>query len=255
MSVQAAYATLIGRSGLSLERYHVYAGLKRSGYIVRRASTWYEDEVVELPRTGTIAMVANQPGQRHGLLGIFRRVLNALFASRNAYSQSSGPLVAPGFYRDYNRIYQALSIIPFHQLEDSLRSTSPTPKLPFRIAFEVYKPSTPFKKSSPPNPDFRIAVANARTTQVPTLQELSTLLDSLPGDPPLPDKKMEFKLKHGYRNVVLAVVDTGVVSYIRFSDSIFGNEKLYLQKKQGGRKGGHRKGQAKSNAHSATKAG
>ena len=39
-SLQSAYAVLIGKMGLTLERYTVYAGLRRSGYIVRRGPAW-----------------------------------------------------------------------------------------------------------------------------------------------------------------------------------------------------------------------
>ena len=39
-SLQSAYAVLIGKMGLTLERYTVYTGLRRSGYIVHRGSAW-----------------------------------------------------------------------------------------------------------------------------------------------------------------------------------------------------------------------
>lgn len=36
------------------------------------------------------------------------------------------------------------------------------------------------------------------------------------------------RLRHGYRNVVLAVVDQGVTSFLRVADCAFGKEKLYV---------------------------
>lgn len=103
--------------------------------------------------------------------------------------------------------------------------------MPFRVVFHVYKPSTAFKKSAPPKPDFRIAVINTReTTSIPTLAQLGALLESTPLDPPQGEKMermLYMRLRHGYRNVVLAVVDQGVVSYLRVADSAFGKEKLY----------------------------
>ena len=39
MSLQGAYASFIGKSGLTLERYQVFAGLRRLGYTVVRAPT------------------------------------------------------------------------------------------------------------------------------------------------------------------------------------------------------------------------
>ena len=54
------------------------------------------------------------------------------------------------------------------------------------------------------------------------------------------DKRLYPKLKHGYRNVILAVVDQGVVSYIQLSDAGFGKEKIYEPALRGG--GGKRGG-------------
>ncbi|KAG6868081.1 hypothetical protein C0993_007758 [Termitomyces sp. T159_Od127] len=58
---------------------------------------------------------------------------------------------------------------------------------PYQIFYNLYKPSTSFKRSAPPVPDFQIVVINARTTPMPTLQELTDLFDVLPElPPPLP---------------------------------------------------------------------
>lgn len=244
MSLQAAYAILMGRSGLTLEKYQVFAGLKRTGYTVQRAATWHENATVQVPKT---ALTTTKPLQRgYGLFEIFRQVLSAIFSPPSVGSLSSGPLVAPGLYGNYAYMYRSLSLIPFHQPEDPFQPENTKPKPPFRVTYDVYKPTTSFKKSMPPKPDFRIAVLDARTTQVPTLQEISALLDSLDEDPPSPDKRMEIQLKYGYRNVLLAVVDTGIVSYLRLSDSVFGRQKVYEQKKHGGRKGGPRRSPAKA---------
>jgi len=106
--------------------------------------------------------------------------------------------------------------------------------VPFRVIFHVYKPSTPIKKSAWPAPDFRIAVVNTREqTSIPTLAQLGALLESTPLDPPRGEKMdrlMYMRLRHGYRNVVLAVVDQGVTSFLRVSDAAFGKEKLYENK-------------------------
>ena len=37
-------------------------------------------------------------------------------------------------------------------------------------------------------------------------------------------RMMYMRLRHGYRNVVMAVVDQGVVSYLRIADSAFGKK-------------------------------
>jgi tRNA-splicing endonuclease subunit Sen54 len=40
-------------------------------------------------------------------------------------------------------------------------------------------------------------------------------------------RQMYMRLRHGYRNVILAVVDQGVTSFLRVADVAFGKERLY----------------------------
>ena len=115
----------------------------------------------------------------------------------------------------------------------------------------MWKPRPDFKKSSPGPPDFRIAVLNARESEFPVLEQLDGLLQSVPYEPPPKgiEKQTYQKLKHGYRNVILAVVDQGVVSYIRLADAGFGRERLYeRQSRGGGKRGGARGGRGRGRA-------
>jgi len=54
------------------------------------------------------------------------------------------------------------------------------------------------------------------------------------------EKQVYQRLRHGYRNVILAVVDQGVVSYLRVADAGFGQERIYERfgKGGGGKRGG-----------------
>jgi tRNA-splicing endonuclease subunit Sen54 len=131
-------------------------------------------------------------------------------------------------------VYRKLAIIPWYDPVTAPERHPFDTAPPFRVVFHVYKPSTPFKKSAPPLPDFRIAVVSTRDqTTMPTMTQLGALLESTPLDPPRGEKMermMYMRLRHGYRNVVMAVVDQGVVSYLRIADSAFGKEKLYENK-------------------------
>ena len=252
MSLQGAYAILIGdedaRAGaLTLERYSVYSGLKRMGYTVLRASSW--DSQGPPMRSDSFPPIAPQRTWQAGLLSS-THWWKSLFANTtqdyNA-QQQLGPLVAPNLYRSYAEIYRRLAIIDHYDpacctlpVEPSLPLTDPC----FRITYDVWKPgSQTYKKSAPGPPDFRIAVINARETAVPTLEQLSSLFESAPYHPPPENAQLYQKLKHGYKNTILAVVDQGVVSYLRVADAAFGREKLYERKsrlpagKRGGRGG------------------
>jgi tRNA-splicing endonuclease subunit Sen54 len=54
------------------------------------------------------------------------------------------------------------------------------------------------------------------------------------------DRMLYMRLRHGYKNVVLAVVDQGVVSFLRVADAGFSREKIYKDKGvlRGGKRGG-----------------
>ncbi|ERF74370.1 hypothetical protein EPUS_02057 [Endocarpon pusillum Z07020] len=189
----------------------------------------------------------------------------------NSYP-SFGPLVAPGLYRSYIDIYRALALIPFHNPTSkpqpahtapattsspetpSIQPQPPNPSMtsttpPFRISYHVYKPTTPYRKTSPPAPDFRLAVIDAHAhATIPNLTELGTLLEEMPLHDPRKDEKLkkgrpEMRLKAGTRSVVLAVVDNGVVSFLRLAEMGSGREKIYEGKV--GRGGGKRSGRGR----------
>ncbi|KAL4762510.1 tRNA-splicing endonuclease subunit sen54 N-term-domain-containing protein [Aspergillus foveolatus] len=230
MSLQAAYACLMGRGGLTMERFSVFTGLRRLGYAVIRAPGWSESE----QKKGAQSVTKSETQQGPGLAGIFPRFLQWL--RDTAPTTALGPVAGLGFHHNYDSIFRRLSIIPYYD-PVTLASSSPSPELPYAVVWHVYKPSTNFRKSAPPSPDFKIAVINARTTTtIPTLSQIGNLLESTPLDPPHPDKQLYVRLKNGYRNVVLAVVDQGVVSYLRIADAAFGKEKIYAQRLSGGNK-------------------
>ena len=95
-SLQSAYAILVGNLGLTLERYTVYSGLKRSGYVVNRAPTWY-------PRDWNTGEVF--PEQRSQVKsGSGFTWLYDLLRLRGAREPSPlGPLIGTGFYRNYSK--------------------------------------------------------------------------------------------------------------------------------------------------------
>ncbi len=253
LSLQAAYAHLMGCQGLTLERYTVYTSLKRIGYIVQRGPAWYEEDYDQ-------DFVKPRQRERDPPLGLFARFYKSLFDSQPLNSPFQGPLITPGLYRNYNDIYRFLNIIPSHDPtqptdRESLRSsasmghpTAPThPRI--RPAFYAWKPNntSDFRKSAPPPPDFRIAVINAREDNFPVLEQLDDLLQSVPYYPPPTGSEGQTyrRLKHGWRNVILGVVDQGVVSYMKISDAGFGKEKVYESRVRGGGKGGWGRGRGR----------
>ena len=92
LGLQSAYAMLLGREGLTLERFQVYAGLKRSGYIVMRAPGW---DGWAWAQGATSEGVDSDP---QGYLSWLRSLIVGMTAGR------SRPMVAVGLYRSYGRL-------------------------------------------------------------------------------------------------------------------------------------------------------
>ncbi|KAI1480737.1 tRNA-splicing endonuclease subunit sen54 N-term-domain-containing protein [Daldinia eschscholtzii] len=253
LSFQAAYALLIGKDGergkVSLEKYQVYANLRRTGYKIMRATS-----ITLPPDVSTRSSSSPSPLQT-----LWQWLFSLSLSQTNP--PSYGPLVKPGLYRSYNPIFAQLSLLPRHVPTPNLHASTPSPEEPFRIHFHVWKSSTTFSKTKPPPPDFRIAVADARESSVPTLEQLTALLERCtPWDPPeIKDGPgagagaMYRRLKHAWRNAVVAVVDRGLISYVRFGEMAFGEERLYervgggrgAKGKRGGRGAGRGRGRGR----------
>jgi len=154
--------------------------------------------------------------------------------------------------------------MPLHRGTTYVESSSP-----FEIFFNLYKPSTPFRKTAPGPPDFSVVVVNARTTLMPSLFELTALFDILPELPlpqprqrrphigtvtsnvpvvvrPVPAPVNEWSLlrrlfpwafrpdpkatrkpnpfaalKACKKNIIIAAVDAGSISFFRFGQGAF----------------------------------
>lgn len=83
---------------------------------------------------------------------------------------------------------------------------------------------------------------------MPTESELEALLRQTPFHPPAATETNVYsKAKKGVRNVILAVVDQGLISFVNFSDAAFGANALWQRTRsfdprgRGGHKGKQRR--------------
>jgi tRNA-splicing endonuclease subunit Sen54 len=146
-----------------------------------------------------------------------------------------------------------VSIIPFHSPPDTPSLINPyadgtTPVA--TVTYHAYRPTSSYRKTNPGPPDFYISVIDARTQALPTAGELEVLLRQTPYMPTEGGAgKMYPNLRNGYRSVILAVVDQGVVSLLRVADAAFGCYPLWKrpppkagQRRHGNNKGGKKGG-------------
>lgn len=244
LSLQAAYSLLVGEEGergkVTLRNLQVFSNLNRPGFHVLRA-----------PPPDLVPPTAlAQPIQP-----LWQRLSSLLFYAREINYPEYGPMVTPGLYRSYASVYNRLAIIPRHKPSDHPPAHPSTiVHSPFRIQYHIWKPGMPgWSKTKPPTPpEHYLAIVDANDTSVPTGQEISSLLDTMPYAPP-PSKSergghtIHQRLKHGHRNVLVAVVDHGVVNYMRFAEGAFAEEPLYPQfdtkrDPRGGKGGGAKRG-------------
>ncbi|RYO88743.1 hypothetical protein DL766_003170 [Monosporascus sp. MC13-8B] len=251
LSLHGAYSLFIGNDGergkISLEKYQVYANLQRTGYTVLRATS---TSLSQSPSSTPTNQSSSPKALWQWLISLVTPNSPETPTSTPRNHPAYGPLVKPGLYRSYKSVFAELSLIPRHEPRPETRSYG-TPQEPFKIHFHVWKSTPGFTKSRPPPPDFRIAVVDARGSSVPTLQQLTALLESTPWDPPPQDNngldpakppnanigQMYRRLKHGWRNAIVAVVDRGLISYLRFGEMAFSQERLF-ERFDGGARGG-----------------
>lgn len=258
LSLQAAYALLVGNEGergkTPLRNLQVFSNLNRAGFHVLRVPP-----LDCIPRArGTVAVAVASSTQN-----IWQRLMTLLYPDHPIAHPPYGPLVQPGFYRSYAAVYRQLAIIPRHKpTPHAPTHPSTTAHSPFRIQYHLWKPATPnWSVTNPPSaPDYPLAIVDAHETDVPTGDEIAALLDSAPYAPPPPTSRghpVHQRLKHGHRHVLIAVVDHGLVNFMRFAEGAFGEEPIFRNfdaatrpkgGKRGGRgshgKGGGRGGQA-----------
>lgn len=248
LSLEAAYSLLIGNEGergkVTLQQFQVYSNLKRSGYKVLRSPP------SPPPPTHTQTTQVS--------VSLWKWLFSLIGSGQEPQRPPYGPLVRPGLYRSYKSIYKQLELIPPHKPTELPSSTWPVEE-PFRIHFHVWKSGTPFPKARPPPPEYYVSVVDAQESSVPTLEQVAALLDSAPWSPPKAEwtgpGRMYPRLKHGYRNVIVAVVDHGIINYLRVAEAAFGEESLvprfdFKSGPRGGKKGGRRGGRGKGGGRS-----
>ncbi|KAI5991159.1 tRNA-splicing endonuclease subunit sen54 N-term-domain-containing protein [Pisolithus albus] len=200
MTVQQAYAEMIGREDMSLERYQVYAYLRRLGFVLMRAKP--PTSALPVVPSGSPCLPAAWASNIWQTIVksfsyLFLKVLNVVGWAfhpnpwrplRYRGIKSNGDMfkalriIRCGSSAALCRYRGAAPISPTH-------STVASSASPYSVFFHVYKPSTPFRKTAPPPPDFYLVIINARTTATPSLHELTTLFEGLPEMPLPPPRK------------------------------------------------------------------
>ncbi|CAE6404899.1 unnamed protein product [Rhizoctonia solani] len=197
MSVQQAFTEMIGLDGLGIQHYLVYAYLKRLGYTVDRASAPANTPLYPLPPPNNVNARPFLQKLRSSLYSVLR--LLALPIKRIQFTLSSllfthhGTSIG-GMLGLMPRSFTSASIFKSLRTMVSGHDTPlcryvPHQDTTFKVFWNVWKPSTPWRKLDVPKPDFEIAVVDARKTPVPDIYQLTEMFASVEPRPPPPPRK------------------------------------------------------------------
>lgn len=122
----------------------------------------------------------------------YSECLQATFSGPHARRLCSLPYISlvHRSARMFNRLriipFDASSISPSAKLPDSSAPTPSSSSSDLQIHYHIWKPSTTYKKTSPPPPDFYVSVVDGRTTSVPAMADLMRVLEETPAleEPP-----------------------------------------------------------------------
>ena len=193
MSVQQAFAEMIGKEGLTLEKYQVrfsyrfrtlrpgltilevYAYLRRLGYVVTRTKPPSSAYPVAAPFNMPIVPRISIWARCFAVLLAPIRKLSTMLRSRDWWRPV---YLGRWFHHNLNNrelsvcspfyfwaqdvlctasLFRALRFLPSGN-NAPLRIMRVEKESPYQIFYNLYKPSTPFKKTSPPAPDFSLVV-------------------------------------------------------------------------------------------------
>ncbi|KAJ3777072.1 tRNA-splicing endonuclease subunit sen54 N-term-domain-containing protein [Lentinula raphanica] len=189
MTVQQAYTEMIGKEDLTMDRYQVYAYLKRLGYAVTRTkppSIFYPTAAPYPPSSTASFSPLSIVGRISALFSSWISKISFLFL-RNTFNWWRPLQFSNWFKKDKNYafIFRSLRFIPSgNKVPIYIPPETKLPLSPYEPFFNLYKPPTPFRKSAPPPPDYQMVVVNARTTPMPSLRELTAIYDNAPELPP-----------------------------------------------------------------------
>lgn len=229
ITLQGSYAVCAGQMGEDgIDKLHTYSHLKRAGYLVQRADTF------EIPRERQTGSFASASAPRLSFSWIYRfNIHNIPFLFNRPHQ------LIYGVYNSRDQIYRDLQLVTAYkhggECMSSSSSSSPAEPSPFQVTFHVWKPrATDFKKTNPGPPDFKIVVVNTERQSMPSLEQTEQLFEDAvrrhaDGDV-LDERHIMQKLKFGKREIILAMLDYGVINFVTLADVSFASNPLYADK-------------------------
>lgn len=198
LSLQYLYSHI---NSFEIQKYQVFAYLKRLGYLVR-----------------DYTQVIQQEQEETWLDHLYTRLIG-ISAGFQCQKTNLGINIKTTHYQTFTEIFEKLNFIPSATTYSS--SKRPT-KSSYDVHFNVWKPRNAFSKKNLPKPDFHICITN----EFPKLDDIHHLFNKInydiePLNFDLNPKAKDSKLRHGTgRSVIVAVINNGV-NFVNLSEVDF----------------------------------
>ncbi|KDN52834.1 hypothetical protein K437DRAFT_242961 [Tilletiaria anomala UBC 951] len=212
LSLQHAFAIMLGPKSCTREEYQVYAYLRRLGYVVQRVGIIDDLRRSAAARSGPVVQVSDEHAPSlwgtwgrtlptsiliaiSACLDIIRKAMPKLARSlakqlgtlncirkHSASSKISeaGLQLGLGRPRVYGDVFSELQFIPEYSASKpkGLQEDKNGRGKGLQPCFYAWRPATMFKRTDPPPPEFRIAVCAAKDVNLPSLVQFSDLFSS-----------------------------------------------------------------------------
>ncbi|GMM33023.1 tRNA splicing endonuclease subunit [Saccharomycopsis crataegensis] len=208
MNLQMCYSAFL-KSSEDYDMFYVYSYLKRYGYVVRRATE-------DIKRPPTVNNKKRGPGLSTTFWNImFKKPL--LTVGSIFYKLLGAPLLAV-----LPKLRVLLSRYSWSTLYESLYATSYGTVLDyenfkavdtskFKIVYNLWKPNNHQKANTPP--DFQVIIVNTNLTSLPTVDEIKSI----------------FKKCYDHDRILIAILDNGMLNFIKPTSSNVGGKNAYLE--------------------------
>ncbi|WFD32408.1 tRNA-splicing endonuclease subunit sen54 [Malassezia sp. CBS 17886] len=190
MSVEQAYAQVLGHDACTPARYQIYAYLKRLGYIVQRAHVTDRMRAAQgaavsaaapRPRAPTTRLLAARllsmvAALLWRLWAPIRWMLRIVHRRLGARAPPRGLLgVSPT--DSYDDVFRALQIV---HSDHGAAARPPQAHASLEPFFYAWRPATHFKRTHPPPPEFRICVLETDKTPMLGARDFEELFSHVP---------------------------------------------------------------------------
>ncbi|CEP61894.1 tRNA splicing endonuclease subunit SEN54 LALA0_S04e03092g [Lachancea lanzarotensis] len=249
LSIQDLY--LLFKTAQETDEFAVFAHLKRLGFIVISSQLTPKSESADIPHTDV------KKGFRQGLSTLTKAIFT--FFPVPTYHPLQYHLTR---YTTSSQIYEALkNLVPYYAAPKTMHDLEKDKYVTkfegddHEFTFDVWKPRGTFKKKVPGPPDFQLLVFNKNSSDCtfPTYAEIKQRFRSVrskyegsltqahtassPGSKEVgkavkrlnPYIEQQRRLKRGYRSFILAVMDDGLISFVKLTESDFGSEDVWFK--------------------------